>query len=122
VPIHSIAIADCLLILRTFQNEFPNVTWYTGGSYTLLPATPETVTKAQLEELFQVTTDDTVVKEDLGRPEQISRHLILEFDQFREFAGGGAIVKDDSAFFLPINAEMPELIRIVQMATIRTNP
>jgi spermidine synthase len=123
VPVHSLAIADYLAVLRTFQNEFPNATlWYTGGSHTLLLATPEPVTRTSLAELFQGNIDNPAVIQDLGGPDQILRHLIMDSEQFHEFAGEGKLVKDNDAFFLPINAETSELIQVIQVAAIRANP
>jgi hypothetical protein len=109
--------------ILSFQNEFPNATmWYTGGSHTLLPATPEPITKAGLAETLQAAANNPAVREDLGGPEQISRYLIIEAEQFRQFAGEGEVVQKNNAFFLPINAEMSELIRVIQLAAIRANP
>ena len=123
VPVHSLAIADYLSVLRTFQNEFPNATlWYTGGSHTLLLATPEPLTRTSHAELRPDTVNNPAVIQDLGRPGQISRHLIMDSEQFREFAGEGRLVKDNDAFFLPINDETSELIQIIQVSAIRANP
>jgi spermidine synthase len=122
VPLHSMAIADYLSILRTFQSVFPNATlWYTGGSHTLLLATPEPLTESALEAALQAVYDNPAVLEDLGEPDKISRYWIMNSDQLREFAGQGSIVRDNDAFFLPINAEMQQLISIVQLAAIRAN-
>ena len=116
------AIADYLSILRTFQSVFPNATlWYTGGSHTLLLATPEPLTESALEAALQAVYDNPAVLEDLGEPDKISRYWIMNSDQLREFAGQGSIVRDNDAFFLPINAEMQQLISIVQLAAIRAN-
>ena len=105
------AIADYLSILRTFQSVFPTTTlWYTGGSHTLLLATPETVTDAYLEEALQAVYDDQAVLEDLGEPEQISRYWIMNSEQLRQFVGQGDLVQDNDAFFFPTNAETKELI------------
>jgi len=121
VPLHSMAIADYLSILRTFQSVFPNATlWYTGGSHTLLLSTPERVTDAYLDDKFQAVARDPGVIQDLGT-EQISRYWIMSSDQLREFAGRGDLVHDNDAFFLPINAEMQELMQIIQLAAVRAN-
>jgi spermidine synthase len=122
VPLHNMSIADYFSILRTFQSVFPNATmWYTGGSHTLVLATPETVTDDYLAEAFQAVYDNPIVLEDLGEPEQISRYWIMNSEQLREFVGQGDLVHDDDAFFLPINAEMQELIQIIQLAAMRAN-
>jgi spermidine synthase len=123
VPLHSMAVADYLSILRTFQGVFPNATlWYTGGSHTLLLDTPEVLTRAGLEEALQAVYDNPAALQDLGEPDKISRYWIMDSDQLREFAGQGALVRDNDAFFLPINAEMQQLIQIIQLAAIRANP
>jgi spermidine synthase len=123
VPLHSMAITDYLSILRTFQSVFPNATlWYTGGSHTLVLATPEPLTNAGLAEALRAASDNPAVLEDLGEPEQITRSWIMNAEQLREFAGQGEVVRDNDAFFLPINAEMKTLIQIIQLAAVRANP
>jgi spermidine synthase len=123
VPLHSMAIADYLSILRTFQDVFPNATlWYTGGSHTLLLSTPETMTDVYLAEALQVVYDNPFVLQDLGEPEQISRYWIVNSEQLREFTGQGDLVYDNDAFFLPINAEMQELVQVIRLAAVRANP
>ena len=54
--------------------------------------------------------------------EQISRYWIMNSEQLREFAGQGDLVRDNDAFFLPINAETENLIGIIQLAAMRANP
>jgi hypothetical protein len=79
VPLHSMAVADYLSVLRTFQSVFPTATfWYTGGTHTLLLATPETVTDAQLAEALQAVYDRPAVLKDLGEPVEISRYWIMD--------------------------------------------
>jgi spermidine synthase len=120
VPLHSMAIADYQSILRTFQSVFPNATlWYTGGSHTLLLVTPDELTDASLDRMLQAAGDNPALQQDLGGPPQISRYWIMTSEQLREFAGQGSLVQDNSAFFLPINAEMDRLIEIIQSAAIR---
>jgi spermidine synthase len=122
VPLHSMAIADYLSILRTFQSVFPHATlWYTGGSHTLLLSTPERVTDTGLEEALQAVYENPAVLQDLGEPEQISRYWIMDAEQLREFAGPGELVQDNDAFFLPINAETKTLTQIIQLAAMRAN-
>jgi spermidine synthase len=123
VPLHSMSIADYLSVLRTFQSVFPNATlWYTGGSHTLLLATPERLTDVGLEGILQAAHDNPAVLQDLGEPEQIPRYWIMNSEQLREFAGQGELVWDNDAFFLPINAETQELIQIIQLAAVRASP
>jgi len=122
VPLHSMAIADYLSILRTSQSVFPNATlWYTGGSHTLLLTTPEPLTDAYLEEALQAAYDEPAVLQDLGGPEEIARYWIMNSEQLREFAGQGDLVRDNDAFFLPINAETKTLIEIIQLAAMRAS-
>ncbi len=122
VPLHSMAIADYLSILRTFQSVFPHATlWYTGGTHTLLLATPETLTDTHLGKMFQAAADNPALQQDLGGPQQIARYWVMNSEQLREFAGRGNLVQDNNAFFLPINAEMNQLIQIIQLAAIRAN-
>jgi spermidine synthase len=120
VPLHSMAIADYQSILRTFQSVFPNATlWYTGGSHTLLLASPDGLTDAALDRALQSAADNPALRQDLGSPQQISRYWIMTSEQLREFAGQGGLVEDNNAFFLPINAEMDQLIQIIQAAAMR---
>jgi spermidine synthase len=122
VPIHSLSISDYLSILRTFQDTFPNATlWYTGGSHTLLLATPERVTPALIQSKLDLLDDKDIAVQDLGTSEKITRHWIMNSDQLREFSQEGMVVKDNDAFFMPINSEMGELIQIIQLAAIRSN-
>ena len=46
----------------------------------------------------------------------------MNSEQLREFVGQGELVRDNDAFFLPINAETQELIQIIQLAAVRANP
>ncbi len=97
---------------------YRRVDWETRG----LLATPEPLTDAGLAEALQAASDNPAVLEDLGEPEQIARHWIMNAEQLREFAGQGQVVRDNDAFFLPINAEMETLIQIIQLAAVRANP
>ena len=96
--------------------------WYTGGSHTLLLATPENLTDAGLEDALQAAYDTPAVLQDLGDPDQLSRYRIMDAEQLREFSGPGELVRDDDAFFLPINADTKALIQIIQLAAVRANP
>jgi hypothetical protein len=136
VPLHSMAIADYLSIIRTFQDVFPNATmWYTGGGHTLLLATPEPLTDAWLAERLENAPGNLVVQQELGDPEQVSgrsrpqttgvnvrRYWIMNLEQLGEFAGQGGLVRDNDTFFLPIHAETERLIQIIQLAAVRANP
>lgn len=75
-----------------------------------------------LEGVLQAAHDNLAVLQDLGEPEQIPRYWIMNSEQLREFAGQGELVRDNDAFFLPINAETQELIQIIQLAAVRASP
>jgi hypothetical protein len=68
-----------------------------------------------------VNATKTSTLQDLGQLAQIARYWIMEAEQLRQFAGQGQVVRDNDAFFLPINAEMQELIQIIQLAAVRAN-
>jgi spermidine synthase len=122
VPLHSLAVADYLSILRTFQSVFPNaILWYTGGTHTLLLATPQELTREELETLLRAVADNPTVQKDLGRPDQIPRYWIMNSGQLRQFAGKGSPVYDNNAFFLPINTETQQLVQVIQLAAVRAN-
>jgi hypothetical protein len=78
------------------------------------------VTDAYLDKAFQAVHDAPDVLQDLGT-EEISRYWIMDSEQLREFAGQGEVARDNDAFFLPINAEMQELVQIIQLAAMRAN-
>jgi hypothetical protein len=87
-----------------------------------LLATPQALTSADLAQRLEVVPDRPAVLQDLGGPPQVARHWIMNADQLREFAGQGKIVQDNNAFFLPINAEMGQLLQVIRLAAIRANP
>ena len=72
--------------------------------------------------MLQAAHDIPAVLQDLGDPDQLSRYWIMVAEQLREFAGLGELVRDDDAFFLPINAETRALVQIIQLAAVRANP
>jgi spermidine synthase len=120
VPLHSMRVEDYRAILRTMQSVFPNATlWYTGGTHTLLLATPEPLTAAALEEKLRSASTDGALREDLQGAQGVMRHWIMSADQLREFVGAGRIVRDNDAYFLPDNSEMESLIGVIQLAAIR---
>ena len=96
--------------------------WYTGGSHTLLLATPEKLTGVDLEDALQAAHDTPAVVQDLGDPDQLARYCVMDAEQVREFVGPGDLVRDDDAFFLPINADTKALVQIIQLAAVRANP
>lgn len=42
-------------------------------------------------------------------------------EQLMEFACEWEVVHDNDAFFFPVNADMEELINVIQLADIRAN-
>ncbi|MBE3145504.1 MAG: fused MFS/spermidine synthase, partial [Planctomycetes bacterium] len=123
LPIHSMAIADYKSILRTYQSVFPNTTlWYTGGSHTLVLATPTRLTKAELEDKLKAVSSQPEVLKDLGDAARIERHWIMNSDQLQQFIGTGRLVTDNNAYFLPINSDMEQLTQMIQQAAVQANP
>ena len=123
VPIHSMDVNDYKQILLTYQSVFPNATfWYTGGTHTLVLSTHYTLTLPLLEQKLQVTAAQPEVVQDLGDLKQIERYWIMNAGQLRQFTGPGTLVYDDNAHFLPINAEMQQLIQFIQDAAVKANP
>ena len=123
LPFHSLAEHDYKSILRTFQSVFPHATlWYTGGSHTLLLATPERLTADELQERLQAAANNAIIADELGSPAQIAAYLAMDEDALAAYAGEGPLVTDDDAFFLPY-AEETELIRQAMLqAQTQTTP
>jgi spermidine synthase len=123
LPIHSMAISDYKAILRTYQSVFPNATlWYTGGSHTLVLATPTRLTKAELEDKLKTVSSQPEVLKDLGDVANIERYWIMNSDQLQQFVGTGRLVTDNNAYFLPINSDMEQLTQMIQQAAVQANP
>lgn len=113
LPFHSLTARDYQSILRTFQSVFPHATlWYTGGTHTLLLATPERLTPEALQARLQAVADDAIVRDELGAPEQIAAYLAMDEAALAEYSRPGRIVTDNDAFFLPY-ADETEMIRQV---------
>jgi spermidine synthase len=104
MPFHSLTEEDYQAILRTFQSVFPHATlWYTGGTHTLLVATPERLNAEQVLEIARAA--DAIVRDELGAPEKIAAYLAMDEDELRAYVGDGDIVTDSIAYFLPDNAD-----------------
>ncbi len=116
LPFHSLRETDYKQIIRTVQHIFPNTTlWYTGGSHTLLLATPYPLTKERLlATLGTGAPGDTVVTDDLGSPTVIASYLVMDEDALRAYAGPGSLVTDNDAFFLPHDEDTEKIMQMLQ--------
>ena len=113
LPFHNLREEDYKAILRTFQLVFPHATlWYTGGSHTLLLATPEPLTQERLAAKLVAAADNQIVIDDLGSAATIAKDWVMDADALRVYAGQGRLVTDNNAFFLP-HAE--DTAKILQM-------
>ena len=115
LPFHNLREADYQKIIRTFQAVFPNATlWYTGGSHTLLLATPYPLTQERLaSSLSTLAGAETVVAADLGSPQAIQNYLVMDADKVRAYVGNGALVTDNDAFFLPYNGDNQRILQML---------
>jgi spermidine synthase len=117
LPIDKLTINDYRSILRTFQSVFPNTTlWYTGGTQTLLLATPDPLTEAALIEKLNAVATDPTVQLDLGDETAIRQYDVMTSDQVRQFSSLGHVVLDNTAFFMPENSETEALLQLIQPA------
>ncbi|CAN5757945.1 hypothetical protein BH10CHL1_BH10CHL1_10980 [soil metagenome] len=116
LPIDQLRTTDYKQIIRTFQATFPNATlWYTGGSQTLLLATPYPLTKDRLlAALGTGVPGDTVVADDLGAPAEIIRYWVMDEAALRAYVGPGGPVTDNNAFFLPYTEDTAKLRQMLQ--------
>ena len=111
MPFHSLLESDYKMILRTFAGVFPHATlWYTGGSHTLLVATHQPLTDADLERMAQMVERNPIALADLERASLVRAYLAMDTATLRVYAGDGPLSTDDDAFFLPY-ADDVELIR-----------
>ena len=111
LPFHSLYESDYQMILRTFGSVFPHATlWYTGGTHTLLVATPQPLRDADLDRLVEMAEADALVLADLVRPTLVRSALAMDNATLRAYAGEGVWATDDSAFFLPSEDDV-EIIR-----------
>ena len=81
---------------------FPDATlWYTGGSHTLLLATPQPATDAWLAEKLAAAQDNQVVTDDIGPALRLGSFLAMDEDELRQHTGEGSLVRDNNAYFSP---------------------
>ena len=115
LPFHNLIEPDYQRILRTFQAVFPHATlWYTGGTHTLLLATPNRLTTEELAAQLQKVAADPIVKDDLGSALAIRSDWIMDEDSLRTYAGNGALVTDNDAYFLPQDRDNERLLQMMQ--------
>lgn len=117
LPFHSLLESDYKMILRTFASLFPNATlWYTGGSHTLLVATPQPLTEAELDRMVQMVAQNPIALDDLERASLVRAYLAMDTDTLRGYAGPGPLSTDDRAFFLPYADDVEFIRQQVQAA------
>ena len=115
LPFHNLVEPDYKRILRTFQSVFPHATlWYTGGTHTLLLATPERLTPERLNALLQAGAQNTIVLDDLGEPASIAKEMVMDEDALRAYAGEGPLTTDDNAYFLPQDDDNLRMLKMLQ--------
>jgi spermidine synthase len=124
LPGHAITIADYKLIIRTFQSVFSNATlWYTGGTHSMLLATPALLTREALAAKLQVDALSPEVFQDLGDAGRIAGYWAFDADHLREFAGPGPVARDATAFYVPGDGrETESLVNLLQVATSEAKP
>ncbi len=123
LPCHSLSIAEYKSILRTFQSVFVNATlWYTGGTHSMLVATPAPLTSEVLAARLQAGALLPEVTEDLGDASRIAGYWAFDAEGLREFSGPGPISEDATAFFLADGRETGDLINLLQVATAEAKP
>lgn len=116
MPFHSLLESDYKMIVRTFAAVFPHSTlWYTGGSHTLLVATPQPLTAADLDRLVALVEANPIALADLQKASYVRAYLAMDTPVLRRYVGDGPLSTDDRAFFLPY-ADDVEVIRRQVMA------
>jgi spermidine synthase len=117
LPFHNLREADYKAILRTVQTVFPHTTlWYTGGSHTLVLATPEPLTPAELVNLFAAGATKQTVVQDLGPPNRWPEYLVMGERTLRDYTGAGPLVTDNNAFFLPDDRDNLRIMQTMEAA------
>lgn len=115
LPFHNLREDDYKTILRTFQLVFPHATlWYTGGSHTLLLATPAPLTAADLAAKLAAAANNQIVLDDLGSAARITEDWVLDAEQLRTYAGQGRLVTDNNAFFLPHTEDTDQILQMFE--------
>ena len=101
LPFHDLSQRDYRDIVRTFQSVFPHTTlWYTGGSHTFLVATPETLTRAQVEAMAQRLKDEGFAG-DFGDEKTFVGDFLMDEAAVARYSSDARVVTDDAAFFIP---------------------
>ena len=117
MPFHSLLESDYKMILRTFASVFPNATlWYTGGSHTLLVATPQPLTDADLERMAQMVEQNPIALADLQRASLVRAYFAMDTAALLAYVGDGPLSTDDNAFFLPYNDDVERIRQQIQAA------
>lgn len=120
LPFHSMSEDDFRLILRTFQATFPHtVLWYTGGSHSIVMATPEPFGDADLQALLARIDDMPRARTDLGGGAAVAAHFALDSDQLAAYVGKGDIVRDRLVFFAPVADQVMEIAESLAVAGSR---
>ncbi len=102
LPFHSMTPDDYRRILRTFQHTFPHASlWYTGGSHSLLMATPSPFGTAELEQVLARLAQHPTAHSDLEGPDRVRDYFALDTAGLQAFTGTGPIVTDQQVFFAP---------------------
>jgi spermidine synthase len=115
LPFHNLLEPTYQQILRTFQSVFPHATlWYTGGSHTLLLATPTRLTPETLAAALQNAADQPTLLDDLGRATVLRAYWVMDEDELRVYAGAGAVVTDNTAYFLPQDQDNERLLQMMK--------
>ena len=102
LPFHSMTPSDYRKILRTFQRTFPHASlWYTGGSHSLLMATPRPFDQAELDQVLERLVQHPTAHADLEGASRVQDYFALDAARLQTFAGEGPIVTDQQVFFAP---------------------
>jgi len=110
MPFHGLLESDYKMILRTFATVFPNATlWYTGGSHTLLVATPQPLTDADVDRMVQMVEQNPIALRDLERASFVRAYLAMDTAALRAYTGDGPRSTDDDAFFLPYADDVEQI-------------
>ncbi|MBC8076579.1 MAG: fused MFS/spermidine synthase, partial [Chloroflexales bacterium] len=101
LPFHDLSQRDYRDIVRTFQSVFPHTTlWYTGGTHTFLVATPQALTRPQVEAMAQ-RLKDAGFAGDFGDAQTFVDDFLMDEATVARYAAEGRVVTDDRAFFIP---------------------
>ena len=120
LPFHNLREQDYKRILRTYQHVFPHATlWYTGGSHTLVLATPEPLTRERLVAAFVAAAANPTVVTNLGPPVTWPAYLVMDETALRAYVGDARLTTDNDAFFLPYDLDNMRIMQTMQQAAVR---